>query len=56
MRKQGLSPCFVNAHLNDEDNKPNALNLSIEVTKQILCNLKLKTTEINELFEKYINN
>ena len=54
IRKQGLSPCFVNAHLNDEDKKPNALDLSIEVTKQILCNLKLKTNEINELFEKYI--
>ena len=54
IRKEGLQPCFVNAHLSDNKKKPNALELSIEITKQIIYNLGLTQDEIDNLFERYI--
>ena len=54
IRKEGLSPCFVNAHLLNNEKKPQALELSIEITKQIICNLRKSLEEINHLFDKYV--
>lgn len=54
IRKEGLQPCYVNAHLSKLKKKPDALELSIEITKQIIYNLGLTRKEIDELFEKYI--
>ena len=53
MRKEGLSPCCVNEHLHKERKKPQALDLSVEITKQIIYNLKLSLEEIDNLFDKY---
>jgi biotin-(acetyl-CoA carboxylase) ligase len=54
MDRKHLSPCFVNAHLKENNNKPNAIDLSIEVTKQIIINLNLTENYINQLFEEYL--
>ena len=54
IRKEGLSPCFVNEHLKNKLKKPQALDLSIEITKQIIYNLRKFLDEINQLFEKYV--
>ena len=54
IRKEGLSPCFVNEHLPKNKTGPTALDLSIEITKQIICNLRISKDEVNELFEKYV--
>lgn len=55
IRKEGLSPCYVNAHLPKNGRKPNALDLSIDITKQIIYNLSLTRAKIDELFDTYIN-
>jgi biotin-(acetyl-CoA carboxylase) ligase len=47
------TPCFVDAHLSENIDKPNAIDFSIEVTKQIIINLKLTKNDINKLFEEY---
>lgn len=54
IRKQGLLPCFVNEHLTEEKKSPNALELSIEITKQIIFNLRNTKEEIGNLYTKYI--
>ena len=54
IRKEGLSPCYVNAHIPYGHDKPNALELSIEITKQIIYNLKFTKSEIDQLFKEYI--
>ena len=54
IRKEGLSPCFVNEHLTKGDKKPQALELSIEITKQIIYNLKHSSEQIDRLFDKYV--
>lgn len=54
IREGGLSPCFVNTHLPEESEQINALELSIEVTKNILYNLNLSQEQIEKLFEKYL--
>ena len=54
IRKEGLSPCFVNEHIPENKKKPEALDLSIEITKQIICNLRKSGDEIEKLFEKYV--
>ena len=53
IRKEGLSPCFVNEHLQNKTG-PTALDLSIEITKQIICNLTKSKDEVETLFEKYV--
>ena len=53
IRKEGLSPCFVNEHLQNKTG-PTALDLSIEITKQIICNLTKSKDEVEALFEKYV--
>ena len=47
------TPCFVDAHLSENIDKPNPIDFSIEVTKQIIINLKLAKNDINKLFEEY---
>ena len=54
IRKGGLLPCFVNEHLPETNNRPKALDLSIEITKQIIYNLKKTKVEIDNLFDKYV--
>ena len=54
IRKEGLLPCYVKAHLPDEVETPNALNLSIDVTKNILFNLNLTSEQIDKLFNQYL--
>ena len=54
IRKEGLSPCCVNDHLSKDGKKPEALDLSIEITKQIIYNLKFSREEIDNLFDKYV--
>lgn len=54
IRKEGLSPCFVKLHLPKDTEPPRALDLSIEVTKNILFNLNLTSEEIDKLFEQYV--
>lgn len=54
IRQGGLSPCFVKHHLPEEVEEINPLDLSIEVTKNILYNLQLSQIKINQLFEKYL--
>ena len=54
IRKEGLSPCFVNCHIQENKKKPDALELSVEITKQIIFNLKKTGDEIEKLFEKYV--
>ena len=56
IRKGGLLPCFVNEHLTDPKIKPEALDLSIEITKQIIINLRETMEGINNLFNKYVEN
>ena len=55
IRKEGLSPCYVNAHLPKDGKKPNELDLSIDITKQIIYNLGLTLADIDNLFENYVN-
>ena len=54
IRKEGLSPCFVNEHIPENKKKPDPLELSIEITKQIIYNLGKRGDEIEKLFEKYV--
>ena len=54
IRKEGLSPCYVNAHLPKDGKKPNELELSIDITKQIIYNLGLTLADIDNLFENYV--
>ena len=54
IRKGGLLPCFVNEHILENEKGPEALELSIEITKQIICNLRKRGDEIEKLFEKYV--
>ena len=54
IRKEGLSPCFVKEHLPENKKKPDAFELSIEITKQIIYNLRKTGDEIEKLFEKYV--
>lgn len=54
IRKEGLSPCFVNQHIPENKKKPDALELSIEITKQIIYNLRKTGDDIEKLFEKYV--
>ena len=54
IRKEGLSPCFVNEHIPKNNKRPDALELSIEITKQIIYNLRKTGDEIEQLFEKYV--
>ena len=53
IRKEGLLPCFVNEHIKNKSG-PKALDLSIEITKQIICNLRKSQKEVNDLFSKYV--
>ena len=55
IRKEGLGACYIKEHLNELNEKLKALELSIEVTKQIIYNLsKISHSEINELFDEYL--
>lgn len=54
MRVKGLSPCFINEHLTDLNRSPNALDLSIDITINIIYNLKFNKDDINNLFEQYV--
>lgn len=56
IRKGGLAPCCIKDHLPKLNEKLEALELSIEVTKQIIYNLKFNISEIDELFRKYVFN
>lgn len=54
IRKEGLMPCYVKAHLSDEMEVPDALNLSINITKNILYYLNSTSKNISQLFESYL--
>ena len=54
IRKEELLPCYVKAHLPEGVEVPNALDLSIEITKNILYNLNLTSEQIDKLFEEYL--
>ena len=54
LRKSGLSACYIKEHLPFLDERLNALELSIDVTKQIIYNLKFISSEIDNLFEQYV--
>ena len=54
VRPEGLSPCYVKAHLPKEMETPTPLNLSIEITKNILYNLNLSMEQIDKVFEHFL--
>lgn len=54
IRQGGLLPCFVNEHLSEPKKRPEALDLSIEITKQIIYNLRETMEGINNLFNQYV--
>ena len=58
IRKGGLPPCCIKDHLPELNEKLKALELSIDVTTQIIYNLKYNNTEnkINQMFGKYVLN
>ena len=49
-----ISPCCIKVHLKEDMDPPNPLNLSIEITKNILYNLNLTTVQIDILFTRYL--
>ena len=55
IRAQGLSPCCVREHLSSDKDVPSPLDLSINITKNIIHNINLKEEEIVQLFEQYMN-
>ena len=54
IRSEGLSPCYVKAHLPEDMEGPIPLNLSIEITKNILYNLNLSMEQIDKVFEHFL--
>ena len=55
IRKEGLKACFIKEHLPDLDENLKALELSINVTKQIIYNLnKITHSNIDKVFDEYI--
>ena len=58
IRKGGLPPCCIKDHLPELNAKLQALELSIDVTTQIIYNLKYNNTEnkINQMFGEYVLN
>ena len=54
IRVEGLSPCYVKAHLPEDMETPTPLNLSIDITKNILYNLNLSMDQIDNLFIRYL--
>ena len=57
IRKEGLKACYIKEHLPNLDEKLEALELSISVTKQIIYNLnKITHSDIDKLFDQYIIN
>ena len=40
IRKEGLSLCSVNDHIPENKKDPKTLDLSVEITKKIICNLR----------------
>ena len=56
LRKEGLSACYIKEHLPNLSESLKALELSIDVTKQIIYNLKFNSFEIDNLFEQYVFN
>ena len=56
IRKGGLPPCCIKDHLPQLNEKLNALELSIDMTAQIIYNLKYNTSEIDQLFGEYVLN
>ena len=50
IRKGGLPPCCIKDHFSQLNEKLEALELSIDVTKQIIYNLKYSISEIDQLF------
>ena len=55
VRKGGLPACFIKEHIPQGIEVPNAVDLSIEITKNIFFNLNLSSEEVSKLFDKYIN-
>ena len=56
IRKGGLTPCYIKAHLSQLNEKLEALELSIDVTKTIIYNLKYSISQIAQLFGEYVFN
>lgn len=54
IRKEGLSACCIKKHLPKNIKLPDALDLSIEITKRIIYNINLGEDQITPLFEKYM--
>ena len=56
IRKGGLPPCCIKDHLPQLNEKLKALELSIDVTTQIIYNLKYNISEIYQLFGEFVFN
>ena len=56
IRKGGLPPCCIKDHLPQLNEKLKALELSIDVTTQIIYNLKYNISEIDQLFGEFVFN
>ena len=53
IRKEGLQPCFLKEHLNSGQEVPSAIDVSIEVTNNILYNLNLKGNQISKIYDEF---
>ena len=51
-----MRACYIKEHLPNLSESLKALELSIDVTKQIIYNLKFNSFEIDNLFEQYVFN
>ena len=53
-RKELMQSCYVNAHMIGDKKKVNPLELSVDITKQIFYNISFTSSDIDNLFQKYV--